>query len=55
MISYNKALKLMEQNIKVSKKSEKVNIFLILTKESLQTIFHLKKKIQNVIFQQWMG
>ena len=27
MISYNKALKLMEQNIKVSKKSEKVNIF----------------------------
>ena len=27
MISYNKALRLMEQNIKVSKKSEKVNIF----------------------------
>ena len=54
MISYNKALKLMEQNIKVSKKSEKVNIFNF-TKESLQIIFHLKKKILNVIFQQWMG
>ena len=54
MISYNKALKLMEQNIKVSKKSEKVNIFNSY-KRVLQIIFHLKKKIQNVIFQQWMG
>ena len=53
MISYEKALKIMRQNIKVSKKTEKINIqnshMRIISKEILS-----KPIIQEITLLQWM-
>ena len=54
MISYKRALKLMKQNIKVSDKSEIVNIKNSY-KRIVSKIFFLTLIIQKLTLQQWMG
>ena len=53
MISYEKALKIMRQNIKVSKKTEKINIqnshMRIISKKFCQSLI-----IQEITLLQWM-